>query len=53
MLKLIPWDIWIAASAAIGIAVAAILEARMTPLVVTYFAVWTYVVLSTFFPRKE
>ncbi len=50
MLGRIPWDVWIAAAAALGIGAASVLEAQIAPFVAVYFAVCAYVILATFWP---
>jgi hypothetical protein len=50
MFRQIPWDVWVATAAALGIAAASVLWGHVTPFVAVYIAVCAYVVVSTFWP---
>ncbi len=50
MLRQVPWDVWIAAAAALGIGAASMLEVQVAPFVAVYIAVCAYVIVATFWP---
>ncbi|HEY7228990.1 MAG TPA: hypothetical protein VH558_01330 [Pseudolabrys sp.] len=47
MLRLIPWDVWIAAALAVGVTLAAIFDPAPVIFIAVYLGLCAYIILET------
>jgi hypothetical protein len=53
MLKLIPWDVWLAAALAFAVALAAYFDAGPAVLILVYLGLCAYIAVQTFGSKRD